>query len=77
MSDDPAPTIVLTEEGDLPFQEYFVQRRTEPRVRGFRFDGSPQAALDVLQARESSDAGRLVPPTPTVSIDPMRETAGG
>ena len=38
MSDNPVPTVVLTAEGELPFQEYFVHRRCEPRVRGFRFE---------------------------------------
>src|SRR5215510_8839721 len=43
MSDQPVRTIVETEEGDLAFQEYFVHRRCEPRVRGFRFDGVDEA----------------------------------
>ena len=30
MSDDPVSTIVHTNEGPLPFQEYFVRRRCEP-----------------------------------------------
>jgi LPPG:FO 2-phospho-L-lactate transferase len=40
MTDDRVRTIVVTDEGDLPFQEYFVARNFEPRVRGFRFAGA-------------------------------------
>jgi len=39
MSDQPVRTMVDTEEGELAFQEYFVHRRCEPRVKGFRFEG--------------------------------------
>ena len=43
MSDNPVRTIVNTDEGELAFQEYFVHRRCEPRVKGFRFDGIESA----------------------------------
>ena len=36
MSDQPVRTIVETDEGELAFQEYFVHRRCEPRVKGFQ-----------------------------------------
>jgi LPPG:FO 2-phospho-L-lactate transferase len=37
MSDDSVSTWVYTDEGELPFQEYFVARRCLPHVSGFRF----------------------------------------
>src|SRR5690606_28413886 len=37
VTDDQHPTIVRTDEGDLPFQEYFVRRRASDAVRGFVF----------------------------------------
>src|SRR5262249_13360664 len=43
MSDEPVHTIVETAEGDLPFQDYFVRLRCEPKVTGFRFEGAVQA----------------------------------
>jgi len=43
MSDQPVRTIVDTDEGELAFQEYFVHRRCEPRVKGFRFEGADRA----------------------------------
>ena len=73
MSDQPVRTIVETEEGDLAFQEYFVRRRCEPRVRGFRFEGVEQAE-PVPGAREtlqSAEAVIICPSNPWVSIDPI------
>jgi LPPG:FO 2-phospho-L-lactate transferase len=73
MSDSPVRTIVETEEGDLAFQEYFVHRRCEPRVQGFRFDGADQAepADGVHEAIQSADAVVICPSNPWVSIDPI------
>src|SRR5215216_2826942 len=73
MSDQPVRTIVDTDEGELAFQEYFVQRRCEPLVKGFRFDGADQAesvngALEVIQM---ADAVVICPSNPWVSIDPI------
>ena len=73
MSDQPVRTIVETEEGELTFQEYFVHRRCEPRVKGFRFDGADQAepARGVPAAIRSADAILICPSNPWVSIDPI------
>ena len=43
MSDTPIPTIIDSNEGPLHFQEYLVQRRTEPIVKGIRFAGVESA----------------------------------
>src|SRR5215210_5113008 len=52
MTDSYAPTRVMTDEGEMHFQEYFVRRRTEPRVRGLRFENieSARPAAGVLKA---------------------------
>jgi LPPG:FO 2-phospho-L-lactate transferase len=73
MSDSPVRTIVDTEEGELAFQEYFVHRRCEPRVKGFRFDGVQVAepAVGAREAIESADAIVICPSNPWVSIDPI------
>ena len=73
MSDQPVRTIVETEDGDLAFQEYFVHRRCEPRVRGFRFDGVDKAepAPGVRDAIQSADVIIICPSNPWVSIDPI------
>jgi LPPG:FO 2-phospho-L-lactate transferase len=73
MSDQPVRTIVETDEGDLAFQEYFVHRRCEPKVRGFCFEGVEiaEAAPGALEALESADAVVICPSNPWVSIDPI------
>lgn len=73
MSDQQVRTMVDTEEGELAFQEYFVHRRCEPRVKGFRFDGAEQAeaADGVREAIQSADAIVICPSNPWVSIDPI------
>ncbi len=73
MSDQPVRTIVETDEGELPFQEYFVHRRYEPRVKGFRFAGVDSAApaAGMRAAIQSADAVVICPSNPWVSIDPI------
>jgi LPPG:FO 2-phospho-L-lactate transferase len=73
MSDQPVRTIVETEEGDLAFQEYFVHRRCEPRVRGFRFEGvaTAEPAPGAREAIQSAEAVIICPSNPWVSIDPI------
>ena len=73
MSDQPVRTIVETEEGELAFQEYFVYRRCEPRVTGFRFAGveSAEPAPGAREAIRSADAVIICPSNPWVSIDPI------
>lgn len=73
MCDSPVRTMVDTDEGELAFQEYFVHRRCEPIVKGFRFDGAEAAepAPGVREALESADAIVFCPSNPWVSIDPI------
>jgi LPPG:FO 2-phospho-L-lactate transferase len=76
MSDAPVRTMVDTDEGELTFQEYFVHRRCEPKVKGFRFDGVEEAepAVGVKEALESADAIIICPSNPWVSVDPILKT---
>jgi LPPG:FO 2-phospho-L-lactate transferase len=78
MSDQPLRTIVDTDEGELAFQEYFVHRRCEPIVKGFRFEGVEiaGAAPGALEAIEAADAVVICPSNPWVSIDPILAVAG-
>ena len=77
-SDDPVPTQVITQEGEMPFQEYFVHRRCQPQVTGFRFAGVDQArpAPGVLEALHAADLVVLCPSNPWVSIDPILAIPG-
>lgn len=73
MSDDFIQTWVYTNEGDLEFQEYFVHRRCEPIVKGFKFEGAEKSrpAPGVLEAIDKCDAVIICPSNPWVSIDPI------
>ncbi len=75
MSDQPVATLVLTDEGEMPFQDYFVRRACEPRARGFRFRGqaeaAPAPALASLLQRRQVDAVVICPSNPFVSVDPV------
>ena len=73
MTDSPVRTMVDTDEGELAFQEYFVHRRCEPRVKGFRFDGVEVAgpAIGAREALEAADAIVICPSNPWVSVDPI------
>jgi LPPG:FO 2-phospho-L-lactate transferase len=80
MSDQRVTTMVaLAEEGvDVPFQEYFVQRRHAVPVTGVRFDGASQATLTPAArlALAQSRAIVIAPSNPLVSIAPIRALAG-
>jgi len=78
MSDDPVRTVVSTDDGDLRFQQYFVQRRTQVDVRAVRFEGVEAArpAPGVLDAIETADAVLVAPSNPVVSIGPLLAVPG-
>ena len=73
MTDSPVRTMVDTDEGELAFQEYFVHRHCEPRVKGFRFDGvsSAEPAPGAREAIDSAEAIVICPSNPWVSVDPI------
>jgi LPPG:FO 2-phospho-L-lactate transferase len=78
MSNDPIPTIVNTEEGEMAFQEYFVHRQCHPRVRGFRFEGVVDArpAPGMMKALGEADVIVICPSNPWVSVDPILSIPG-
>lgn len=75
MSDDPVRTVVMSDEGELAFQDYFVRRQCAPRVTGFRFDGADSARLHPRVRAALAHPGLLgvivCPSNPFVSIGPM------
>lgn len=78
MTDDSVPTWVNTDQGELPFQEYFVHRQCHPRVTGFRFQDVERArpAPGVLDALQEADLVVICPSNPWVSIDPILAVPG-
>jgi LPPG:FO 2-phospho-L-lactate transferase len=75
MSDDPVSTHLSTDEGDLPFQRYFVERRCAPVVRSVRFEGAAEAAAapGVVESILDADTRAILiaPSNPYLSIDPI------
>jgi len=74
MCDQKVSTIVNTlEYGELAFQEYFVHRRCDPTVVGFRYDGIERSGLSQqsIEELENCDAIVICPSNPWVSIRPI------
>jgi LPPG:FO 2-phospho-L-lactate transferase len=73
MSDDPVRTEVLTDDGWLEFQDYFVGRHQEPEVRDVRFRGADLAGAGpgVVDAIEAAAAIVIAPSNPIVSLGPI------
>jgi LPPG:FO 2-phospho-L-lactate transferase len=78
MSDAYAPTRVATDEGEMHFQEYFVRRKCEPRVKEIRLDGieASQPAAGVVDAILDADAVIVCPSNPMISIGPILAVPG-
>jgi LPPG:FO 2-phospho-L-lactate transferase len=72
MADAPCRTMIDTEsDGTLPFQEWFVRRRTAPAVKRVWFDGTRTPAPGVVEAIAAADLVVLGPSNPYVSVDPI------
>jgi LPPG:FO 2-phospho-L-lactate transferase len=78
MSDESVRTRILTDDGWLAFQEYFVLRHQEPVVREVCFDGVEVAGAtpEVLAAFGEADAIVIGPSNPIVSIGPILAVGG-
>ncbi|HYG54863.1 MAG TPA: 2-phospho-L-lactate transferase CofD family protein [Burkholderiales bacterium] len=80
MSDDPVRTHVLTDEGAIPFPEFFTELGCEPTVRGFQYAGADQARVSdaVLDALHAPDLEAVVicPANPYHVIRPILEISG-
>ena len=80
MCDEPVRTVVETDSGDLPFQEYFVRRACGPAVRGLRFEGArsarPSAAFASALSDPALEAVVVCPSNPYLSVDPILAVPG-
>ena len=78
MTDDMVATHLSTDEGELPFQHYFVARRCAPAVSAIRFDGADAArpAPGVLDAIAVADSILIAPSNPWLSVDPVLAVPG-
>ena len=78
MTDGRLRTIVLTEEGNLPFQEYFVRRACQPRAKGFRYQGAETAHPSPPFDRLLDEASAILfcPSNPYLSLGPILALPG-
>ncbi|MFZ3211689.1 MAG: 2-phospho-L-lactate transferase [Terriglobales bacterium] len=78
MSDDRVETRVITADGELSFQEYFVRERYQVAVRGVQFEGAERArpAPAVLEAIAQAEAVVIAPSNPITSIGPILAVPG-
>jgi LPPG:FO 2-phospho-L-lactate transferase len=75
MTDDPVRTRLLTADGWLDFQDYFVRERCAPAVREIAFAGAgearPQPDFLATLADKNLRAVVICPSNPFISIDPI------
>jgi LPPG:FO 2-phospho-L-lactate transferase len=78
MTDDRVATILETDIGTLPFQNYFVEHRCKPAVHSIGFEGAATAhpAPGVTEAIMGADVVLIAPSNPWLSIDPILSVPG-
>jgi LPPG:FO 2-phospho-L-lactate transferase len=80
MSDRPVTTRVATDEGEMDFQRYFVERHCAPRLLSLRFDGAasahPAPAALAALADPALEAILIAPSNPWLSVDPLLAVPG-
>lgn len=79
MSDDPVRTRILSDEGWLDFQHWFVRDQTRPPVRAIDFAGAAEARpnpllLEALRSRPRAVV--ICPSNPFISIEPILAVPG-
>lgn len=77
-SDDPHPSVVVTADGPLAFQDYFVRGRAAADVLAIELPGAAAArpAPGVLEALSEAGLVVLAPSNPFVSIEPVLAVPG-
>lgn len=80
MSDDPVRSMILTDDGEMAFQDYFVRHQCAPRFRSIRFAGAevarPSEALVAAFDDPALEAILICPSNPILSIDPILSVPG-
>lgn len=77
-TDDRIRTRILTDDGDIEFQRYFVERGQRDEVRGVSFEGATEARPTeaVLGALRDAELVVIGPSNPLVSIGPILAVSG-
>src|SRR3546814_379243 len=77
MTDQSVATCLSTDEGELEFQRYFVERQCAPRVDRIEFRGAVDAdpAPGVIDAILGAETVLIAPSNPYLSIDSILSVA--
>ncbi len=78
MTDTHTPTTILTDNGEMHFQEYLVKHLAQPVVKGIRFENieTAEPAPGVAEAILNTDAVVICPSNPLISIGPILAVPG-
>ena len=78
MSDDKFETRIVTDKGNMHFQEYLVKRSSKDRVRGMIFEGIQEAkpGPDVIKSIMNAELIIVCPSNPLVSIRTILSVKG-
>jgi LPPG:FO 2-phospho-L-lactate transferase len=78
MTDDTVRTELLSDEGWLEFQEYFVHRQHEPRITDLRYRGAEHArpTPEVLEAIGVAELVVIAPSNPFLSVGAILAVPG-
>ena len=78
VTDSRLETKILTPEGEMDLQQFWVKKRGRPRVSGVRYDGASAAKVtrEVENALEKADYVVVCPANPMTSIGPMLAVRG-
>jgi LPPG:FO 2-phospho-L-lactate transferase len=77
MSDNPVRTMVMTDQGELAFQDWFVRLRCGPAVKSVRFAGAETAKPHPALLDMTGLRGLIVcPSNPFVSVAPILALPG-
>ncbi|HEX3034153.1 MAG TPA: 2-phospho-L-lactate transferase [Thermodesulfobacteriota bacterium] len=78
MTDEDVETWIVTDEGEMHFQEYLIKRKMKPEVKGVFIKGIEKAepASGVIQAIEEARGIIICPSNPIISIGPILQVRG-
>lgn len=79
MSDDPAPTVIETREGErVAMQEWFVRRRAEAEVAAVDLSAAEavEAAPGVMESLAEAEWVVMCPSNPLISVGPVLAVRG-
>jgi LPPG:FO 2-phospho-L-lactate transferase len=78
MTDDPVETRIITEDGEVHFEEYLIKKQMKAAVKSIRFSGIEHAhpAPNVISSIHDARAIIVAPSNPLVSIGPILTIRG-